>query len=62
METLEPKKSFISWPVLALMSFVTVIGFDDLTYNFQNKVWELSLPGLLCYFYMSFHIHLWLDS
>lgn len=37
METLEPKKSFISWPVLALMSFVTVIGFDDLTYNFQNQ-------------------------
>ncbi|MFD1418102.1 APC family permease [Companilactobacillus keshanensis] len=37
MESLEPKKSFISWPVLALMSFVTVIGFDDLTYNFQNQ-------------------------
>ncbi|KRN26577.1 APC family permease [Liquorilactobacillus mali] len=28
---------FISWPVLALMSFVTVIGFDDLIYNFKNQ-------------------------
>lgn len=31
------KKSYISWPVLALMDFVTVIGFDDLIYNFQNQ-------------------------
>ncbi|CAM2905287.1 APC family permease [Dellaglioa algida] len=31
------KKTFISWPVLALMSFVTVIGFDDIVYNFQNQ-------------------------
>ncbi|KRL98490.1 amino acid permease [Liquorilactobacillus satsumensis DSM 16230 = JCM 12392] len=30
-------KYFISWPVLALMSFVTVIGFDDLIYNFKNQ-------------------------
>ena len=37
MEDLEPKKSYISWPILALMDFVTVIGFDDLTYNFQNQ-------------------------
>ena len=33
----KPKKSYISWPVLALMDFVTVIGFDDLIYNFQNQ-------------------------
>ena len=37
METLEPDKKYISWPVLALMDFVTVIGFDDLAYNFQNQ-------------------------
>ena len=30
----KPKKSYITWPVLALMDFVTVIGFDDLIYNF----------------------------
>ena len=34
---LEPKKRFISWPVVALMDFVTVIGFDDLIYNFHNQ-------------------------
>ncbi|WP_082330702.1 APC family permease [Companilactobacillus heilongjiangensis] len=31
------KKSFISWPVVALMDFVTVIGFDDIVYNFHNQ-------------------------
>ena len=33
----QSKKSYITWPVLALMDFVTVIGFDDLIYNFQNQ-------------------------
>ena len=33
----KPSKSYIAWPVLALMDFVTVIGFDDLIYNFQNQ-------------------------
>lgn len=28
---------YISWPVIALMDFVTVIGFDDIIYNFQNQ-------------------------
>ena len=37
MTELETKKKYISWPVLALMDFVTVVGFDDLTYNFQNQ-------------------------
>ncbi|KRN99911.1 APC family permease [Companilactobacillus kimchiensis] len=37
MTELETKKRYISWPVLALMDFVTVVGFDDLTYNFQNQ-------------------------
>jgi len=31
------KKSYISWPVVALMDFVTVIGFDDIIYNFHNQ-------------------------
>lgn len=34
---LDSKKSYISWPVVALMDFVTVIGFDDIIYNFQNQ-------------------------
>src|SRR5699024_12833322 len=33
----QSKKSYITWPVLALMDFVTVIGFDDLIYNFKNQ-------------------------
>ncbi|WCG35284.1 APC family permease [Companilactobacillus farciminis] len=37
MTELDTKKRYISWPVLALMDFVTVVGFDDLTYNFQNQ-------------------------
>ena len=31
------KRKLISWPVLALMDFVTVIGFDDIIYNFKNQ-------------------------
>lgn len=31
------QKKYISWPVIALMDFVTVIGFDDIIYNFQNQ-------------------------
>ena len=38
MEDLDPQShKFISWPVVALMDFVTVIGFDDIIYNFQNQ-------------------------
>lgn len=33
----EAKRKPISWPVIALMDFVTVIGFDDIIYNFQNQ-------------------------
>ena len=34
---LDAKKRYISWPVVSLMDFVTVIGFDDLIYNFHNQ-------------------------
>ncbi|AMV61007.1 Amino acid transporter [Pediococcus damnosus] len=34
---LDTNKHYISWPVVALMDFVTVIGFDDLIYNFHNQ-------------------------
>ena len=37
MDEIEPKKKYITWQVLALMDFVTVIGFDDIIYNFQNQ-------------------------
>lgn len=28
---------YIPWMVVGLMDFVTVIGFDDIIYNFQNQ-------------------------
>ncbi|HIZ96371.1 MAG TPA: amino acid permease [Candidatus Ligilactobacillus excrementavium] len=33
----ENTKKYISWPVLAMMAFVTVIGFEDIMYNFKNQ-------------------------
>ncbi len=36
MDDLKPKKN-LTWPVIALMSFVTVIGFDDIIYNFKAQ-------------------------
>lgn len=37
MGNLENNRHYISWPVLAMMAFVTVIGFDDIIYNFKNQ-------------------------
>ncbi len=40
MEKLElesANRNYLKWPVVALMDFVTVIGFDDIIYNFQNQ-------------------------
>lgn len=34
---LAPKTHYIKWPTLALLTFVTVIGFEDLVYPFQNQ-------------------------
>ncbi|WP_225048999.1 APC family permease [Lacticaseibacillus kribbianus] len=31
------QKQYIPWVVVGLMDFVTVIGFDDIIYNFQNQ-------------------------
>ena len=33
----ETNKSYISWPVLAMIGFVTIIGFDDILYPLQNQ-------------------------
>lgn len=33
----KPQKQYIPWMVVGLMDFVTVIGFDDIIYNFQNQ-------------------------
>ena len=54
-------KNYISWPILTLMAFVTVIGFDDIMYNFQNQgmtvitSWVLMLfLYVIPYFYLLF--------
>ncbi|WP_179394643.1 APC family permease [Lacticaseibacillus absianus] len=31
------QKQYIPWMIVGLMDFVTVIGFDDIIYNFQNQ-------------------------
>lgn len=37
MDNLQNQKKYLTWPILTLMAFVTVIGFDDIMYNFQNQ-------------------------
>lgn len=36
-DTAKARSHYIPWIVVALMDFVTVIGFDDIIYNFQNQ-------------------------
>ncbi|ERL66088.1 APC family permease [Schleiferilactobacillus shenzhenensis] len=36
-DTTETRPHYIPWVVVALMDFVTVIGFDDIIYNFRNQ-------------------------
>lgn len=37
MDELNLKGKYITWPNLAMMAFVTVIGLEDIMYNFQNQ-------------------------
>ena len=37
MDDMQTHGKYITWPILTLMAFVTVIGFDDIMYNFQNQ-------------------------
>lgn len=37
LKDLNPDKKFISWQTLFLMALCTVIGLDDIMYNFQNQ-------------------------
>lgn len=37
IEELNPDKKYISWQTLFLMALCTVIGIDDIMYNFQNQ-------------------------
>ena len=37
MDDLAPKKHYMSWPVIALLDFVTIISFENIFYPFQNQ-------------------------
>ena len=37
MNELGQKPHYISWPVIAMVGFVTIIGFDDILYPLQNQ-------------------------
>lgn len=53
MEEINSSKKYISWPVLTLMAFCTVIGLDDIMYNFQNQGMPVVTSWIImCLFYV----------
>ena len=53
MEEINSNQKFISWPVLTLMAFCTVIGLDDIMYNFQNQGMPVVTSWIImCLFYV----------
>ena len=55
MQELGEKKSYISWPVIAMVGFVTIICFDDILYPLQNQ-------GLSVVFTWIFMVFFFLNS
>jgi len=53
VDTTNKKNKYISWPVLTLMAFCTVIGLDDIMYNFQNQGMSVVTSWIImCIFYV----------
>ena len=53
MEEINSNRKYISWPVLTLMAFCTVIGLDDIMYNFQNQGMPVVTSWIImCLFYV----------
>ncbi len=53
MEEINSNKKYISWPILTLMAFCTVIGLDDIMYNFQNQGMPVVTSWIImCLFYV----------
>ena len=48
--TLQPKKHYMSWPVLALLDFVTIISFENIFYPFQNQGLSVVISWLFLLF------------
>ena len=38
------KKHYMSWPVIALIDFVTIISFENIFYPFQNLTFQFINP------------------
>ena len=53
VEEINSNRKYISWPVLTLMAFCTVIGLDDIMYNFQNQGMPVVTSWIImCLFYV----------
>ncbi|EKQ04541.1 amino acid transporter [Lacticaseibacillus casei 21/1] len=46
-EELTPRR-YMSWPVLSLLVFITVIGFENIFILFRTKGFPLLLTGSSC--------------
>ena len=51
MDDMQTHGKYITWPILTLMAFVTVIGFDDIMYNFQNQGMTVITSWILMLFF-----------
>ena len=60
LDSLEEKPKYMAWPVLGLLVFVTVIGFENILYPFQNQglsvvfSWVFFIAGLYCALCLNF--------
>lgn len=53
IKDLNPDKKYISWQTMFLMALCTVIGIDDIMYNFQNQGMSVVFSWILmCVFYV----------
>lgn len=53
IKDLNPDKKYISWQTLFLMALCTVIGIDDIMYNFQNQGMSVIFSWIvMCIFYV----------
>lgn len=53
IKDLNPDKKYISWQTMFLMALCTVIGIDDIMYNFQNQGMSVVFSWIvMCVFYV----------
>lgn len=54
---LDQKKHYMSWPVIALLDFVTIISFENIFYPFKIKDYLLLFHGFSYFLLMLFLMH-----